>query len=173
MTKKKRINSRNKGAEYERKIAKVLGLWWDEDFNRTPMSGGLQWKEDNRVTGDIVTPPDSVFPFVIECKKREEWTFEQLLKGTGEIESWWEQVTRDCDKVSLRPFLIFSKNFAPDYGMLLLSDFVQIFPIYNKIPFNCFTVTKKNCSNIRIAFNLDDFIKHAPKELIVSSMNLA
>lgn len=114
---KKRKNGRTKGNSFERLVAKLLSNWWDEEFHRTPSSGGLHWKRDNRVTGDVVTPENSNFPFSIECKKVEGWNFEQLLKDTGEIKSWWCQCFKDSEEVGKIPLLIFSKNRSPIYYM--------------------------------------------------------
>jgi hypothetical protein len=127
---KKRKNSRAKGAAYERKICKLLMPWWNCEFHRVPASGGLRWKQDNRVTGDIVVQEDvKDFPFVIECKKREGWNFEQIIKGTGEVVSWWEQNITDIHRlgdVNKRPLVIFSKNMSPDYFMILASDWEKL-----------------------------------------------
>ncbi len=71
--------SNTKGSTYERHIAKKLWAWWGEEFQRTPASGGIAMKQDNRVYGDIVTPPGSTFPWVVECKKRENWNMDTLL----------------------------------------------------------------------------------------------
>ena len=177
MSTKKKINSRSKGSEYERKIARILGEWWEEDFHRTPMSGGLHWKEDNRVAGDIVTPPDSVYPFCTECKKRNGWEMDQLLKGTGDIEKWWSQSVGDADRVGLRPVLIFAKNFSPDYLMLDLDVFLDCtkgrcqwidFPFLTINPNSSIKYDKA-----RIVCKLEDFISSVSKEEVIASLNLS
>lgn len=166
---KKGINGKNKGSEYERKIAKSLSGWWQEPFQRTPASGGLQWQNDNRVAGDIVTPEKSKFPFVVECKKRENWNIEQLIKDTGDIEKWWAQVTKDCTRTSLRPMLIFSKNFAPDYVMVLEQDFVDMTGNKEiKLPHFIVRGEKYN----RVIMLLPDLYKVAPKEQVLKNLNL-
>jgi hypothetical protein len=163
-----KINSKKKGSEYELKIAKTLSKWWGEEFHRTPMSGGLHWKQDNRVAGDIVTPPDSLYPFTTECKKREEWSLEQVLKGTGNVEKWWQQSVNDGERVELKPILIFSKNFAPNYLMLRYSDFVEIAP--QIVEFNYFVIYVN--SEVRVICVLEDFLNSVPKEMIVSGFDL-
>lgn len=165
----KGINSRNKGSEYERKVAKSLSKWWGEPFQRTPMSGGLHWKNDNRVAGDIVTPNDSKFPFTIECKKRENWTIEQLIKETGDIEKWWGQVLNDCERSRMKPMLIFSKNFAPDYVMVLESDFVAM--TANLKLDVCYFIIR-NSDKRRVLLLLEDLYKIAPKEQVLDSFGL-
>lgn len=172
MAEKKKINSSNKGSDYERKVSKVLSKWWGEEFHRTPASGGLKWKEDNRVAGDIVTPVNSKYPYVTELKKREEWLLEQLLKGTGSIEKWWNQVTDDSKRTGMKPFLIFSKNFSPDFGMMLEEDFNKIVQARkNKhVPFNVFTIHKKDkTERLRVLFLLEDFVANFSKEDILSA----
>jgi len=176
MTDKKRVNSKAKGSAYELKISKVLGNWWGEEFHRTPASGGLRWKEDNRVVGDIVTPPTSVWPWVTELKKRENWEFTHLLKGTGEIESYWEQVCSDAQRSGLKPMLIFSKNFCPDFLMLPIEDFTQLCVtasnrISKKLMFNYFIVAKTD-KPPRVVCILDDFVKAITKQDVIKTYNL-
>lgn len=169
------INSKAKGSDYERKIAKVLGDWYGEEFHRTPASGGLHWKEDNRVAGDIVTPPGSTYPFVTELKKRESWEFFHLLKGTGEMEKFWQQVSNDAARTGLKPLLVFSKNFSPDYTMMLLSDFTAIFDskgwTNNVAGFNYFVVHKAGSPD-RVTFILQDFLRIVSKEDIIKAYGL-
>lgn len=166
-----KINSKQKGSGYELKIAKLLSSWWDEDFHRTPMSGGLHWKADNRVAGDIVTPPGSLFPFSIECKKREEWKFDHLIKGTGEIEDYWKQCVGDSDRVGLRPMLIFSKNFSPNYFMIRTEDFIALTDYKTRIPMNFCTVQAVGRES-RVFGILDEFIKLVSKEDILGAYKL-
>jgi hypothetical protein len=168
----KGINSKNKGAEYERKIAKALGSWWGEQFQRTPASGGLQWKKDNRVTGDIVTPPESVFPFTIECKKREGWSLEQFLKNTGEMEEWWTQCIRDAKKIDKKPMVIFSKNFDTDYVMMSRADFDAVTEgILELNAFNNFGVHKEGLE-ARVICELDKLIANVSKEDVIKAYSL-
>jgi hypothetical protein len=119
--KSKKVNGREKGAGFERQVAKLLSAWWGVEFHRTPQSGGLHWQKDNRVAGDIVAPVEIavIFPFSIECKKHEDWNFEQVIKGTGEIPSWWNQCVNDANNTGKIPLLIFTKNFSPIYYMAL------------------------------------------------------
>lgn len=165
---KKPINSKAKGSEFERRVAKVLSKWWGEEFHRTPASGGLHWHEDNRVAGDIVTPEKSKFPFTVECKKREEWMLEQIIKGTGEIEKWWTQALGDSERVGLKPLLIFSKNFAPNYVMMHLDDFMGI-DIESKVEISFFTFYKNGSS--RAILLLDDLVK-IKKDSVMTAFNL-
>lgn len=117
---KKGINGRAKGAKFELETAKGISAWWGTKFHRTPGSGGLHWKSDNRVTGDITPGSDAVedFPFSVECKKVEDWNFEQIIKGVGEVRDWWSQCHADALTVDKVPLLIFTKNRSPSYYMM-------------------------------------------------------
>ena len=110
--------SKNKGSGYELKIAKYMSAWWGGNFSRVPASGGLHWKGDQRVAGDIIPPIGMDFPFVIECKKREEWSIEHILLDIGQPKEWWKQVVEDGRRVNRTPLLIFSRNRAKDFVMI-------------------------------------------------------
>lgn len=111
--------SKTKGNSYELKIAKMLTDWWGGgNFSRVPASGGLHWADDQRVAGDIIPPPKADFPFVIECKKREEWTIEHILLDIGQPREWWNQVVTDARRVKLVPLLMFSRNRAKNFIMI-------------------------------------------------------
>jgi hypothetical protein len=111
--------SKIKGSDYENKVAKLLTEWWGEGkFSRVPASGGLHWGDDQRVAGDIVPPANANFPFVVECKKREEWSMEHVLLDIGQPREWWSQVVMDARRIKKVPLLIFSRNRAKDFVML-------------------------------------------------------
>lgn len=136
--------SKTKGASYELKIAKLMSLWWRGDFHRVPASGGLNWGADSRVAGDIVPPQGLDFPFVIECKKREEWTMDHILLDISQPKEWWAQVVNDARRVKKVPMLIFSRNRAKDFVMI---PYVE--PFYDLLDVNHHdvmrtTVTIKN-----------------------------
>ena len=170
---KPKINSKAKGADYELKICKVLAEWYQEEFHRVPASGGLRWGKDNRVSGDIIPQVGSTFPFSIECKKREDWTFEQVLRGTGEVESWWTQCTRDAANVDKKPLLIFSKNRAPDYYMMDAHDYTEIMiQIIQRCPeMDHFVLVRQGRSN-RVMGLLRDFTDQVSKADIVKAYHL-
>jgi hypothetical protein len=110
--------SKTKGAGYELKVAKLLSPIWGGNFSRVPASGGLHWGSDQRVAGDIIAPQEVDFPFVVECKKREEWIIDHILLDIGQPRDWWKQVVEDARRVKLVPILFFSRNRAKDFVML-------------------------------------------------------
>lgn len=103
--------SKRKGSSFELKTSKVLTTWWGEgEFNHTPASGALHWKKDNRVSGDIVPPANSTFPFSVECKNHEGWTLENAITNTSPFPSFWDQCTTDAEKFNKIPMLIVKRN---------------------------------------------------------------
>lgn len=155
------VNSKAKGDTYERRIAKKLTEWTGLKFERVPASGGLHWREDNRVYGDIVTN-DPDFPFVIECKCREEWNMDSLINGSKKVEKWWQQVTADAEATGKQPMVIFSRNRQPDYIMMRLEDYDDDILItsgqYPNISMYVFRMDIAICGEPLTVMKLDDFI---------------
>lgn len=167
--KPKKSKSKEKGSAYERHIAKKLGSWWGETFQRTPASGGLNWGKDNRVCGDIVTPSESRFPFTVECKKREKWNMDSLFKGSTEVASWWAQVKKDCEKSGLLPMLIFSRNLQPDYVCLKADHFVTVHYWEDSDKESPDRIFIKLGGDEVIVLSLDNFIAMNRKEQVIDS----
>ncbi len=111
--------ARDKGSAFERKTAKTLGAWWGHDFHRTPGSGSLHWGSSNNVAGDIVTPPEADFPYVIECKDHnDDWTLESVVLNKADVKNWWAQVVNDSLSVKKTPMLVFKRNRSSVFIML-------------------------------------------------------
>ncbi len=117
------INSRAKGATFERGFAKQLSSWCGFTCARTPSSGG--W---NKASGDVTpkSPKEMVrFPFSFELKNREGWVFGSLFKpfnvksaALGAITTWWRQCADDADRGKKIPILIFTKRGEHNYCMV-------------------------------------------------------
>lgn len=103
---------------FELETAKNLSKWWGHDFHRSPASGGLHWAGSNNVAGDIVAPLEANFPFVVECKNREEWTLENLFLNNKDIKNWWAQVVGDAKETGKVPMLIYTRNHAKTFVTL-------------------------------------------------------
>lgn len=110
--------AKNKGAIYERKIAKEFTKWWGFTFYRVPGSGSLHWSGSMNVGGDVTSSPEAGFNFVIECKNHEEWTIENLFLNNKEPKIWWKQVVGDALEYDKIPMLIFTRNRAKDFVTL-------------------------------------------------------
>lgn len=110
------INSRNKGNRNERNAAKLVSEWTGRKFERTPSSGGLQWKASFS-KGDIVcTVEGHVFPFCVEVKAHREINFSHLLlPGVKNVKifDFWYQATRDAEKCLKIPMLLMRYDGMP------------------------------------------------------------
>lgn len=108
------MNSKLKGARGEREVCALLRLWWapvsDARFERSPGSGGWQGKKEFDTTGDIVCS-DPTFPFSVECKFRENWSWENFIKdGKSPVHKWWEQTLHQASLTNKVPCLFFRKS---------------------------------------------------------------
>lgn len=134
------INSRTKGSENERVVAKSLTKWSGYQFNRVPASGGLRWQQDNNVTGDIVPPFELHFPISVECKKVEaSWEIDKLLLKNSEVWDWWKQACRDASRFMVgdrykEPWLVFTKNRRKYYIMITKKHYMEL-PQLKDIPY--------------------------------------
>lgn len=153
------VNSKKKGDGFERKIAKLLSEWWNESFERVPASGGLHWKNDQRVYGDIIPPEGSNFPFTVECKNRESWNMDSLFSGSKEIQLWWDQVSGDCEESGKKPMLIFTRNRRPDYVMIRTEDTTHYHHERDHIQISFFD--GENFESVTV-MGLVDFLIHTP-----------
>lgn len=116
-----RINSKNKGNIYERKIAKEMGNYWGAVFNRSPGSGSYRGSREAELTGDLVTDPADKFPFSLEAKNRQtgDWTLESIVLNKHDVMNWWAQSVGDAERSgNLAPMLVFTRNYADDFVMI-------------------------------------------------------
>lgn len=107
--------SRDKGANFERDVARAFSEAYGMTFRRTPLSGG--WAQDADVAaGDVVCVDDPEFEWCIECKKSEGWRLESLLTGDRAwFDNWWQQLLDECPDGKW-PVLIFSRNRCPKFA---------------------------------------------------------
>ena len=85
------VNSRQKGASFERKIAKKFNEWCKDrwTFRRSPLSGGWDPKAQ---TGDIFPLElKDTWPFIIEVRKNELYTLDTVLSKDGIIYKWFAE----------------------------------------------------------------------------------
>lgn len=90
-------NGRNKGAAFERKIAKELHLLLGINFKRDLD----QYRERDR--GDLL-PDNDAFPFLIECKHYASGGFQ---------EAWWKQAYSAACATGKHPAVIYKINHKP------------------------------------------------------------
>lgn len=103
------VNSRTKGADGERKVAKIL-------FEEL----GIEFKRELRQTqdagyGDLTSEPCTGFS--IEVKT--------YAKGTGCKDEWWEQSKRSAELSGLIPVVIYKFDRRPWLVEMPLSYFTE------------------------------------------------
>jgi len=123
------FGSRGKGSAAEIEIAKLIETWWRQlepncRVCRTPLSGGWGGKDLRagfRASGDLMTTAKR-FPFTVEVKRRENWTWKTLLAGKpSPVWGWWQQAigqAAEVTDVQLEPLLVWRKNREPWHVMV-------------------------------------------------------
>ena len=109
------INSKKKGSKNERKVSALFTEWTGYAFARTPASGGLRWKANQAIIGDLVcTDQDHAprFPFTVECKSYREVNFEHLISSNERIKilQFWDQAVADSERAEKIPILMVRYN---------------------------------------------------------------
>ena len=107
---KVQINSKTKGDNNERAVAKWFKEWTGADMNRTPRSGGLRWLDASRIAGDIVAPQDFYFPFCVEAKAYKTVEFKETLRVNTIVGKFWAQAHKDACRIDKSPLLIIREN---------------------------------------------------------------
>jgi hypothetical protein len=85
------VNSRNKGAGFEREVAQMLEAELGYKFKRDLR----QYQSADH--GDLITDAD--FPFLIECKR--------YASGIGMKDAWWQQACKAAAKTQQWPCVIY------------------------------------------------------------------
>ena len=116
------VDSRNKGATFERKIAKMLTDALGIDFKRSPQSGAYATvNKMSMFKGDLIT--ESPFNYCIECKKYADFNLEDLVTGTKSgILKWFDQL--NTEKKDSKGILIFQR----DHGKIMMALETSIHP---------------------------------------------
>ena len=125
--------SKRKGSRYEREMAKLFSDWYGEELIRVPASGGMR----SLTRSDLSCRNPDYFPFVIECKHREDINFESIIKSPkviidywielkekSNIEYWKSSELRGVFKFPKNPILILTKNYCPNY--IILQEYIII-----------------------------------------------
>jgi hypothetical protein len=123
---------REKGSRAEIEVAGLLKAWWrpveEAEFVRTPLSGGWGGKDLRsgfRASGDVMTTALR-FPFVVEVKRREGWSWDPLKKGgKSPIWGYWKQAIDQAKEMGGIPLLLFRKNGEKWAAMLPMKAFCQ------------------------------------------------
>jgi len=111
--KKPRVNSKRKGAAFERKIAQTLNERFNTtDFSRTPGSGAFgsthQLPQHLIVHGDLITPEN--FKYVIECKNGYDVNLDDIFKLKSDFYKFILQAKTDAARAKREWMVIYKKN---------------------------------------------------------------
>jgi len=127
------VNSKQKGASFEREVCKQLSLWvsygkQEDVYWRSSMSGGrstvaaAKGKRLAAQAGDIscIHPVGRPFAdrFLIECKFYRDLGFQGLITGTGHLIDFWNETARQAEKYGRMPLLIAKQNRVPAMACL-------------------------------------------------------
>ncbi len=155
-----------KGKGYERRIAKILTEWWCSTLHRTPTSGV------NIYSGDIVDDKGN-FPFIVECKKNEDWLFGNLLEETQNkktlwgfwkqsLNSWLE--TDPHHKENDPRLVVFSKRSVKDYFMVGEESLVALELYCGQYP-SPHIIAEWHPRRVMVG-RLKDFLEHFSSDMI-------
>jgi len=124
-----KVNGKAKGSNFERKVAKYLTSWLKEhnidgEFTRVPASGGLRWKKNETVIGDItLSSPTHETLCTFECKNQEKFSLWKLFgyhaikkpkNSPSTLQEFWYQACSDANRTESKfPTLVMTKNHRP------------------------------------------------------------
>lgn len=129
-----KVNGKNKGNTFERKIANALSdrfkeyLKIDKGFRRNSDSGSYfgganvirtqQHDLDNACFGDIMCPKN--FIYSIECKHyKTAPSFQSIVnKEVTQWDTWIKQAEQDADSSKKLPLLIIKYNNVPEFVLV-------------------------------------------------------
>ena len=143
LKKKKRLNSKNKGNTFQRKVAGLLNeRFRTTEFCPTPGSGAFatthNLPEYLKIHGDLITPKD--FIFCLECKKGyNKENLGSLFNPNSVFWEFWKQAKRDADKAKKHPMLVIQQDRQK---ILVMTD--SILPEN----LNSITIIRDNCSYV-------------------------
>ena len=115
-------SSRNKGASFERKLAKLFREAFGVEFVRTPQSGGFARHMDGTegFRGDIVPADrDVVFLLHVEAKNAKTWSFPQ----------WMAQAEADAPEGKVPVVVAHKHGTSESYVLINLTDFLDLIPL--------------------------------------------
>lgn len=135
--KPKTINSKMKGNANEREACKWLKLWTGEYFARVPSSGGLRWKNNSTVCGDVVCENEAFkFIFSVETKHLKTLhTNSTKLQVNSAIFTIWRQALADAERGKKIPILMLRKNGMPLGEYYIVFDVDTVRKIDEEISF--------------------------------------
>lgn len=143
-TRKKSINSKQKGSRNERECKDILNKRFEgvAVFSRTPMSGAYVGGE-NRAAKSFLTEAQKEmmtsdifcnnpkFKFSIEHKAYSEGSFWDLFNESSNLFKWYEQSETDAKSINKEPLLIVKYNNHKRIAFVNMS-YMMKYPYLNK-----------------------------------------
>ena len=162
------VNGRNKGAGFERKIAKSLTEWSGKTFDRVFRSGGGAAKGD-------IAPAYHSWPFVAELKNRESWGHHELFNNKGNIWKWWSKVCEEAEDAAKYPLLIIKRNRHQALVILNRADCLSLLSWCSGVGRSLKDRNLSSCghSDGVLAINLEDLRRHLDFLLITTGNECA
>ena len=122
---KRAVNSRRKGSNFERGLATQLNeLFETKEFARTPGSGAFATTPDLpehiQIHGDLITPED--FKYVIEAKCGYKVDIDDLLRHNSELHKFIRQAKKESKRAK-KPWLLVYKKTRKDTLVFTESEF--------------------------------------------------
>ena len=105
------VNSRRKGATFERAIARDLRAWLGDDYEVTRIRTDQQQGTEH--AGEFAVEGPQRFPFALELKAHKAFSVVQLWKGSGPFAGWWDQAVMQAEGCSRLPMLVFRVPYGP------------------------------------------------------------
>lgn len=121
------MRSKEKGARFERKVCRLLSLWWSDGKSDRVFWRAPTFKQPDGTVhqcGDIVQIDLSYpkCPYCFELKHHKDFRLEDFLTGKKSgIVSWWEQTIQECPP-GMKPVLIVHRDRGPT---LVLSKHIK------------------------------------------------
>ena len=130
-----KINSRNKGASFEREVAKLINEFFDDIGYDYKVKRNLEQYQEKDL-GDLNIPNHT-----LECKR--------YASGNWYKEEWWKQVCDSCGDTI--PVLIWKYNHQPIRVCVPLWSMLEMGIRDNSITV---VITFDNWLNYELAYNL-------------------
>lgn len=106
------VDVRAKGRRGEIKVRDRLRKYDQEDWQRVPLSGALEF-----LKGDLYVPNRQMY-YAVEVKTYADCPIDHLvISGKPKLFSWWQQAIDNCTS-DQKPCLIFQWNRSKIYVMI-------------------------------------------------------
>jgi len=151
--------SRNKGAQFERTIAKALTKWFGFEVRRTPMSGayGSHWN----LGGDLMFTEE--VPWFAELKNTQVWEPSKVTHSSSAFHKWVQKAHEEAPE-GHEVIIIAKRNFGQPF-------FIADIEYFESIGISLWNLKYFFKINDKAAVLFQDFLSNARPELVMSHGN--